>query len=189
MRIVGGVWRGRSLVAPKGRTVRPTSDRAREAVFNILENGREFEDLEMAGAMVCDLFAGTGAFGLEALSRGAARALFVERDPAARAVLEDNIARLGAADRARVLAVDAIRLPAAAGPCDLVFLDPPYDADLAGPALDALSVGGWLRDGSIAVVERPAKRGFAAPAAFEVADERRYGAARLWFLRYKAGTT
>ena len=135
MRIVGGAWRGRRLAAPAGGGVRPTSDRAREALFNILENASAFADLDIAGAVVVDAFAGTGALGLEALSRGAALALFLESDADALAVLRRNLDSVGARARARAYPLDATQPGRAPEPCDLAFLDPPYGAGLAGRSI------------------------------------------------------
>ncbi len=134
MRIVAGTWRGRTLAAPPGEATRPTADRVRQALFDILLHapwgGREAID----GVRVLDAFAGTGALGLEALSRGAAHATFIERDHAAIAVLRANVAALGAEDRTRVIAGDVLAPPRAEAPCGLVFLDPPYGNGALPPA-------------------------------------------------------
>src|SRR5437762_6373793 len=140
MRIVGGVHRGRRLVAPPGEAVRPTSDRAREALFNILSHGSfAASGLPFADRPVLDAFAGTGAFGLEALSRGASAAAFIENGREALAALRRNIAVLGEEDRAHVCAGDATRSPRATFACALAFLDPPYRSGLAAPALTAFA--------------------------------------------------
>mgnify|MGYP001357105493 CR=1 FL=1 len=187
MRIVGGSHRGRRLVAPPGDVVRPTSDRAREALFNILAHGRfAGEGLPFAGRPVLDAFAGTGALGLEALSRGAGEAVFIERDRQALAVLRRNIAALGEDERARVVAGDATRPPRAGSASAVAFLDPPYRSGIAATALAALAAAGWLLPGALAIVEIAAREAFAAPAAFTLRDERVYGAARLVFLGYDA---
>ncbi len=183
MRIVGGQWRGRGLVAPPGREVRPTSDRAREALFNILENNPAFADFSVPGACALDAFAGTGALGLEALSRRAARAIFFETEPQALVALRTNIKRLGAGPRALVYAWDATRPGRASEPCDLVFLDPPYGSALAGPTLDALAAGGWIADAAVVAVELAKREALAPPAGFNEILARGYGAARLVFLR------
>ena len=183
MRIVGGKFRGRALAAPKGRTTRPTSDRAREAIFNMLEHAAWASGLE--GARVIDLFAGSGAQGFEALSRGAVFALFVETDAAARGVIRDNMEALGLFGTVRVHRRDATKLgrkPAGLGGAfDLVFLDPPYGQGLAAPALNMLAHGGWLNDGAIAVVETAADEAFEVPD-FTPLDERCYGEACVRFL-------
>src|SRR5438128_11106570 len=145
MRIVGGKHRGRRLLAPHGDTVRPTSDRAREALFNILSHGVfAGNGIPFAGAAVLDAFAGTGALGLEALSRGAAQAVFFERDPEALAVLRENVRRLGEDARAQIMQCDATRPPRAGVSCAVAFLDPPYRSGLSAAALEATAAAGWL---------------------------------------------
>jgi 16S rRNA (guanine966-N2)-methyltransferase len=184
MRIVGGRHRGRRLLAPPGDTVRPTSDRAREALFNILSHGRlATEGIPFAGAAVLDAFAGTGALGLEALSRGAVEAAFIEQDREALAILRRNIAALGEADRTRIVSGDATHPPRAPSSCALVFLDPPYRSGLAAAALGALYAAGWLAPDALAVVELAAREELAPPGGFILLDERVYGGARLVFLR------
>jgi len=180
MRIVAGALRGRRLQVPSGRTVRPTSERLRESLFNILAHGAY---PPLAGARVIDLFAGSGALGIEALSRGAAEVVFVETARTALACLECNIAKLEIAAKARLLRLDAIRLPWADAPADIAFLDPPYGKGLAEPALTALAQKGWLPHGGIAVVETGAGEALALPAGYRLVEQRDGGAARLWFLR------
>ena len=184
MRIVGGEFRGRVLMAPPGRATRPTADRVREALFDILASAalaRGATGLE--GVAALDVFAGSGALGFEALSRGAARAAFVENDPAALAVLAANIRKLGVEDRAAILRQDATRLGKTAAHFGLVMLDPPYRSGLAPAALAALARHGWIGPGATIVVEVAAGEPFAPPEGlFAIADERRYGAARLVFL-------
>jgi 16S rRNA (guanine966-N2)-methyltransferase len=164
--------------------MRPTSDRAREALFDILSHG----SYAAAGppfteARVLDAFAGTGAIGLEALSRGAAEAMFMERDAAALVALRRNVEALGETRRAAIFAVDATRPPRAAQPCALAFLDPPYKSGLAGPALLALAGAGWLGSRALVIVELAARETFTPPTGFSLIEERVYGAARLVFLR------
>jgi 16S rRNA (guanine966-N2)-methyltransferase len=181
MRIVAGRLRGRVLEAPPGDKIRPTSDRAREALFNILSHGvLAAGGSVVAGARVLDAFAGTGALGLEALSRGAEHATFLDQDPRP---VRLNVAKLGEETRAAILTGDATRPPRARAPVSLAFLDPPYGEGLAGPALVALSVAGWFAPTSLAVVEVGAKEAFEPPEGFTVEEDRRYGAARLLFLR------
>ncbi len=182
MRIVSGAHRGRTLVAPKGHSTRPTADRARQALFNVLEHASWAPHLR--GARVADLFAGSGALGLEALSRGAASCVFVDSDSGARQVIVDNVASLGLTDRCEVLGLDATRVAghAFAKPVDIVFLDPPYTEGLAVPALAALSKGEWLAEGALAVVEIGARETLAAPG-YTILDERVWGAAKVIFLR------
>jgi len=184
LRIVGGVHRGRRLTVPLGDTVRPTGDRTREALFNILSHGGfAAGGLPFADRPVLDAFAGTGAFGLEALSRGASAAAFIENGREALAALRRNIATLGEEDRAHVVAGDATRPPRAGFASALAFLDPPYRSGLAAPALTALGAAGWLAADALAVIEIAASEEFSSPAGFARVDERVYGAARLVFLR------
>jgi 16S rRNA (guanine966-N2)-methyltransferase len=188
VRIVGGSHRGRRLLAPPGEAVRPTSDRAREALFDILSHG-DFaaEGSPFADVAVLDAFAGTGAFGLEALSRGAAEAFFIENDREALVALRRNIAALGEERRARVVIGDALRPPRAPAACALAFLDPPYRSGFAAPALAALAAAGWLTPEALVIVEVAAREPLSPPAGFALPDERVYGAARLVFLRREPG--
>jgi 16S rRNA (guanine966-N2)-methyltransferase len=173
-----------------GDAVRPTSDRARVALFNILSHGSfAASGLPFADRPVLDAFAGTGAFGLEALSRGASTAAFIENGREALTVLRRNIAALGEEDRAHVVGGDATRPPRAPFACTLAFLDPPYRSGLAGPALTALAADGWLAPDALAVVEIAAAEEFPSPAGFARLDERIYGAARLVFLRREPAPT
>jgi 16S rRNA (guanine966-N2)-methyltransferase len=171
-------------VAPKGHSTRPTADRARQAIFNVLEHAAWAPGLE--GARVVDLFAGSGAMGIEALSRGAAFCLFVERDEPAHAAIRTNLAALGLENRARPDRRDAAalppRTPADGEPFDLAFLDPPYGAGLGEAALTRLAAGGWLAADALAVLERGADDPAAIPAGFALIDERRWGLARVSFL-------
>jgi len=152
-------------------------------LFNILAHGRFGAMPVFADARVLDVFAGTGAFGLEALSRGARFACFIEKDRDARDVLAANIKTLGEATRTRLLAADATEPPRADGAYELVFLDPPYRSGLAAPALKALSERDWLAPGALVIVELAARGDFAPPDGFTFLEERRYGAGRLVFLR------
>jgi 16S rRNA (guanine966-N2)-methyltransferase len=183
MRIVSGRWKGKALAGPTGDATRPTSDRARQAVFNILEHAPWSPGIN--GGKVLDLFAGTGALGLEALSRGAVNCLFVDTDPAARATLASNIEACSAQGITRVWKRDATDLglmPATAnGPFDLVFLDPPYAKGYDLAALKGLAQG-WLQAGSLVVLERGRGEPPLAPAGYEVLDRRTYGAAEVIFL-------
>jgi 16S rRNA (guanine966-N2)-methyltransferase len=176
MRIIAGDWRGRSLVAPPGAATRPTSDRAREALFSMLQSRLgSFAELRVA-----DLFAGTGALGLEALSRGAGHCTFAETDRAALEALRRNIAALGAEARADVRPLDAARI--GGGPYDLVFLDPPYGSGLGSLALDRLRASGALAPGALVSLETAAGEE-AAPVGLELLAERRYGKALLRLFR------
>jgi len=190
VRITAGAHRGLRLAVPAGRDVRPTSDRARQALFNILEHGhlRADGDSPLRGARVLDAFAGSGALGLEALSRGAAHATFMETGRAARDAIRRNVGACRAPDHVTILGADAARPPRAPAPCAIAFLDPPYRSGLAEPALDALAAAGWLAAGAVCCVETAAHEPFAPPAGFAALDERRYGAARIHLLRYANNT-
>ncbi|HEY1753105.1 MAG TPA: 16S rRNA (guanine(966)-N(2))-methyltransferase RsmD [Caulobacteraceae bacterium] len=183
MRIVAGTFRGRPLVAPKGQSTRPTADRTRQALFDVLAHAPWAPPL--AGARVLDLFAGSGALGFEALSRGAALVRFVESSEAARAAILANADALGVADQVSIDRRDALALgPAAPGEpgFDLAFLDPPYGRGLGEPALERLAAGGWLAPAALAVLERGADDPAPAPAGFRELDARTWGAARVSFL-------
>jgi 16S rRNA (guanine966-N2)-methyltransferase len=184
MRIVGGQFRGRPLATPRHDGLRPTSDRVREAVFNILEHG--VPDITLAGATVMDLFAGTGALGLEALSRGAAFCLFVDHDAAARGLIRRNIELLGLGGVTRIFRRDATDLGPAGhhGGYSLVFLDPPYEHGLGEKALASAADGGWLRPGAIAVLEEREGVEVALPDAFTAFDRRSWGDTQGIFARY-----
>ena len=185
MRIVGGSLKGRRLLAPEGRTLRPTSDRAREALFNLLTQGRFIgEGNPLIGARVLDAFAGTGALGLEAISRGAAEAAFMEKDAQALQTLRANIKALGVEQKARVVPADVANPPGAVRPCDIILMDPPYNRDLSEPALLALTRGGWIAPGSLVALEVDRQEAITLPAGFQLLDERIYGKAKLIFLRY-----
>ncbi len=152
MRIVAGAWRGRTLAAPPGDTTRPTADRVRQALFDRLMHAPWAGRDTLPGAAVLDVFAGTGALGLEALSRGAATAAFIERDRPALLALKANVAAVGAGSRCRIVPADALRPPPGT-PCGLVFMDPPYGQDLAVPALAALHAAGWIAPGALLLLE------------------------------------
>jgi len=185
VRIVGGRHRGRPLRAPLDG-IRPTADRVREAVFNVLEHGIDWDG--SAGASVIDLFAGTGALGLETLSRGASRATFIDTDSRALQEIRRSAAALGEASSIVLLKLDGTRLAppprAAETPAALAFLDPPYESGLATPALTGLAVKGWIDAGAVCVVEVGAKEPLVLPHRYATIDERVYGAARVVFLRF-----
>ncbi len=182
MRIVGGRLRGRALTAPKTSSIRPTADRLREALFNILVH--RYGD-PVTGARVLDLFAGTGALGLEAVSRGAAFALFVDDGAEARALIRGNVEALGLGGVTKIFRRDATKLGPAhpIEPFGLVFADPPYGKALAEAALASARDGGWLAPDALVVVEEAVDPGFAAPAGFEEDERRRYDETELVFLR------
>ena len=183
MRIVGGRLRGRALAAPKSAAIRPTADRLREALFNILMHA--YGDPIM-GARVLDLFAGTGALGLEAASRGASFVLFLDDAAEARALLRANVEALGLGGVTRIFRRDATRLGAVhpVAPFSLVFADPPYGRGFAEKALAAAREGGWLAPDALVVVEEAVDANFAAPAGFEESERRRYDDTELIILRY-----
>jgi 16S rRNA (guanine966-N2)-methyltransferase len=186
VRIVSGEFRGKALAAPGGQTTRPTSDRARQAIFNILEHAAWSKGVREL--RVIDLFAGSGALGFEALSRGAAFCLFVETDEAARGAIRENVDAMGLFGRTRVHRRDATQLgqrPGADGPAfDLAFLDPPYGKGLGETALERLAAGGWLAPGAVVVFERGAEEAPLEAQGYAQLDLRDYGAARVWFLRW-----
>ena len=184
MRIVGGKFKGRALKTPRGSATRPTSDRIREAIFNVLAHCGHCPSLE--NARVIDLFAGTGALGIEAISRGASYALFVEESASARAVIRQNIEALSLQGITRVFRRDATHL-GQAGSRDsyaFAFLDPPYGKGLGEMALRALAGGGWLADGSVAVIEERAGQPIVLPGGFESFDARTYGDTAITFASF-----
>jgi 16S rRNA (guanine966-N2)-methyltransferase len=183
MRIVGGRLRGRALVGPTGDGIRQTSDRLRESLFNVLTHA--YDDA-VVGARVIDLFAGTGALGLEAMSRGAAYALLVDDGAAARGLIRQNVEALGLAGATRLFKRDATRMgPAAPNPpFNLVFCDPPYGCDLAGAALASCAEGGWLTQGALILVEEQAAVEIAWPPAFDLLERRVYGDSQVALARF-----
>jgi len=182
LRIIAGAWRGRAIEVPAGDAIRPTSDRVREALFNKLAHA--FDDFRLPGARVVDVFAGTGALGLEALSRGAAQAVLLDRNPAAIALIKRNAAKLGADDRALIMNADGARLPRAALACDLAFLDPPYGENLVTPALAGLALQGWLKPGALVSVETDASALAPEAAGYTLLDRRDYGRTAITILQY-----
>lgn len=176
MRIIGGKFSGRRITAPKGMTSRPTTDRTRESLFNILSAR---DDFDFEGARIIDLFAGSGALGFEAMSRGGAWCLFVETDAGARGAIRDNVEALDLFGCTRIHRRSAATLgdkPASAGaPFNLAFLDPPYRKDLCAPAMNTLRDGGWLTPGALVVVEQAKDESPAASMGFRESDRRIYG--------------
>jgi 16S rRNA (guanine966-N2)-methyltransferase len=186
MRIIAGKFGGRQLAAPTGAASRPTSDRVREAIFNILSHG--IEGFAFEGIRVLDLFAGTGALGLEALSRGAADCLFVEEAPAARASIRRNVEALGLTGVTKIFRRDATDLGAAGrrGAAGLAFLDPPYGRGLAERALLSALSGGWLAPAAVLVVEEGKTAELALPPACTAIDRRTWGDTQVLFARLAA---
>src|SRR6201997_4752794 len=182
MRVVGGRLKGRNIAAPTSRDIRPTADRLRESVFNILVHAY---DNPIEGSRVLDLFAGTGALGIEAVSRGAAFALFVDNGAEARALLRNNVEALALGGVTKVYRRDATDLGPAhpVEPFSLAFLDPPYGKGFAEKALVSLREGGWLTPGALVVVEEAKAAGFAAPEGFAELERRAYDDTEFVFLR------
>ena len=180
LKIVGGKNRGRSIATPEGTTTRPTSNRARESLFNILMHAdwRDDGTSPLVDARVLDAFAGSGALGIEALSRGAAHATFLDNDATAIRLIGENLRKIGEAANAKVIRADATRPPPSREACDLVFLDPPYRSGVAAPALVALAAAGWLAPGAVATIELATTEDLVPPTGFETIDERRYGRRR-----------
>ena len=183
MRIVGGEWRGRRLATPRTDAIRPTSDRLRESLFNVLAHG--YDDA-VDGARVLDLFSGTGALGFEALSRGASYALLVDEGAEARSVIRANIEALGAEGVTRLFRRDATKLgeAGAAGRFSLLFCDPPYGRGLAPLALASAAAGGWLTERALAVVEEVASAELSLPSGFSEQERRVYGETAIVIARY-----
>jgi 16S rRNA (guanine966-N2)-methyltransferase len=182
MRIVGGRFGGRTIKGPSSDAIRPTSDRMRESLFNILAHGL---DLELEGTRVLDLFAGTGANGLEAISRGAAYAVFVDIGAEARGLQRGNIEALGLGGITRILRRDATKLGPVSPfePFDLAFCDPPYGQGLGEAALASAVAGGWLKPGALVVLEERANSAAALPAPIAEIDRRKAGETQLVFGR------
>ncbi len=183
MRVVGGRLRSRPIAGPKGDGLRPTADRLRESLFNILAHGY---GNPVEGARVLDLFAGTGALGIEALSRGAAYVLFVDDGVEARSLLRNNTEQLGLGGTSRIFRRDATKLGPAypLEPFTLAFLDPPYGKGLAEKALVSAHEGGWLTKDALVVVEEATSAKFTAPGSFEEMERRAYDDSELIFLRH-----
>lgn len=185
MRIISGKYKGRALIAPKGRATRPTSERTREALFNVLTHAAWAPDI--AGARVIDLFAGSGALGFEALSRDAAFCLFVETAHGARGAIRETIEAMHVQGNTRLFRRSAIALGASPAsleaPFDIAFIDPPYGKGLVPPCLKALQQGGWLNAKAVAMIETAADEVLSLPG-WQILDERRVGAARISFVSH-----
>ena len=181
MRIVGGEFRGRALATPRSDAIRPTSDRTRESVFNVIAHSYPEK---LAGGRVLDLFAGTGALGLEALSRGASFCVFIEEGAEGRGLIRDNVEAFGLQGRTKIFRRDATKLGEVGTfqPFHLVFADPPYGKGLAEPALHSSRAGGWLAPGALLVLEEAASAPFAPGDGFVIADERLYGETVIRFI-------
>lgn len=184
MRIIGGKFRGKTLIAPEGRDIRPTSDRARGSLFDILLHRFQDTSGSLAGVRVADVFAGTGAMGLEALSRGASHVTFLDTHREALKTIRANAAAMAVLEQVSIVEGDALTPPRVREPCALVFLDPPYALDAAPAALAALAQAGWLAPEALCVVELAARGTFIPPKAITILDERTSGRAKLIFARY-----
>lgn len=179
MRIVSGKYGGRRLNAPEDQAIRPTSDKIRGAIFNAL-----LSRIDIEGAQVLDVFCGSGALGLEALSRGGAACIFIDNAPRSLALARSNAADLGAED-VHFIRADACQLkPSSGDPADLVFLDPPYDKALAVPALQALHDSSWLANGAVCVLEVESSFNTVLPLPYVLLNEKTYGTTRVIYLRY-----
>lgn len=186
MRIVGGTVRGKKLALPTDKRIRPTAERTREALFNILGHGSEFRTDHgplPLNARVMDAFCGTGALGLEALSRGAKEVIFMDNHTGSLKLARENVNTLGFNRQASLMPQDATTCRRGGPPVDLLLMDPPYNKDLAIPALENLLATNWIATGTTVVIELAAKEDIEIPAAFNLLDERKYGAARLLFLK------
>lgn len=185
MRIVGGKFSGRKISAPPGIISRPTTDRVRESIFNLLESRN---DIDFNEARVIDLFAGSGALGLEAMSRGAARCLFIEQDAVARGAIRENLETLGMVGQARVHRRSAISLgdrPSSdGGAFNIGFMDPPYDKNLAPTALASLRDGEWLAPDAVIVIEQAKKETPASAHGFDEIDRRKYGDTQIGIYQF-----
>lgn len=179
MRIIAGEFRGRRLLAPKGQDVRPTTDRMRERLFSILGHGKypAIDD-----ARVADIYAGTGALGLEALSRGASHVTFVEKARASIDCINENIQTLGVKDRTSIMRSDARAVRAVTAPFDIVFMDPPYRQGLTAPTLKRLKESGWIGQNSVLVCEIASDEAIDLPGDFEILDDRTQGQQRILIL-------
>lgn len=184
MRIVGGEFRGRTLAAPKSNTIRPTTDRTRESLFNILSHAHPGS---LDGTRILDLFAGTGAVGIEALSRGCKSALFVENSVEGRSLLWENIEAFGLHGRARMLRRDATDLGPASNiePYDILFADPPYGKGLGEKAFEAAHKGGWLAPGALAILEERSDVLVSVDPVFSFLEERGFGDTKMYFFSYR----
>lgn len=187
LRLTGGQWRGRPLAMPKDRSIRPTSARTREAMFNLIEHHRDVRESTfpgLANANVLDLFCGVGTLGLEALSRGAASALAIANDRTSLRYAKENADQFGAPLTTRQ--ADATKLPPAAKPFELVLMDPPYEQDLIPPTLESLCAGGWLAEDAIIIAETQAKEALEIKSPIKLLETRHYGNAALWLLIHQA---
>ena len=185
MRIVGGSRRGRKILSPKGLSVRPTSERIRESLFDIIMHG-QFDKPELKKSKVIDFFAGTGALGLEALSRGAKSLIAIEHNKYTLEYLRKNIEKLEFSDQVTIIHGDATKLPPAKeyqSNCSYAFLDPPYDSNITAEVIKCAYQGGWLDINTVIVIEISNQMNFDIPEEFKIIEDRLYGRSRLLFIR------
>ncbi len=186
MRIIGGEYKGKRLSLPDDKRIRPTADRTREALFNILAHGSDYRTNNgpaPLGMNVLDVFAGTGALGVEALSRGAERVTFMDNHADSLKIIKANLALIGAQQKASVLNRSGLNPGRAAAPVDLILMDPPYNENLAEPALLALLENNWIAEHTTIILELAAKESFPEIAGLEQMQSRKYGAAQLVILK------
>jgi len=185
MRIVGGEFRGKHLAFPEDKRVRPTADRIREALFNILAHGADYstENGPMPrGCRVLDMFAGTGALGVEALSRGAEHVTFLDNHPESLKLIRQNVGAINAQHKSNIFSRNGTNPGRAGTTVDLILMDPPYSQEFAAPSLEALLAGGWCHEKTVIALELATKDKFDAPEGFELLDHRKYGSTKLYFL-------
>ncbi|MCB2082228.1 MAG: RsmD family RNA methyltransferase [Rickettsiales bacterium] len=197
MKITGGIYRGKTIEGKVDRSVRPTTGRIREAIFNLLRHGRFLNDARfiddggeslVAGRHVVDIFCGTGALGLEALSRGAERVTLVDQDPKTLVITQANVRRLSAEKQVRVLRSDSTQLPQALQACHLAFLDPPYGQGLMSKALESLVNNGWMARGAVVVAEHDFRDHFDLPLGLTLLDQRTHDKTSISILQYGDGS-
>ena len=185
MRIIAGNWRGKKLLSPNGKNIRPTGDRAKSALFNILENSAEYSSWPIERSTVLDAFCGTGSLGLECLSRGAKEAYFLENNHRSINLLRRNIVLLGAENNTRILEKDATSPGRAIVRASVIFMDPPYRTNLGEKALEAFVSNGWVSAGTLLVIETHATKQLIIPQKLRQLDVRGSGSTRFWFLTRK----
>ena len=184
VRIIAGKWRGKKLITPKGFNVRPTSDRGKGALYDLLIHGKPAaRGFKLRDAQVLDAFAGTGALGLEALSRGAAQVTFMENAKASQRAISANVSACQADSAVNLIETDVLAAPRAASPCGLIHLDPPYGKGLVSAALQRLETNGWIASGAICCAELGKDETLQIPEGFRQLEDRRYGAARIVILK------
>ena len=181
MRVISGIWRNHKIIAPQGNTVRPTADRARQMIFNVVENSGLYSKWPIKKATFLDLFAGTGAVGIEALSRGAGTAIFIDNSRTSVAAVDSNVKSIGAEKKSIIIQADALNPGPPRATSSIVFLDPPYQYHLSGKALTSLSKTKWFEAGALIIVETSKNDLLNLPSAFDPIEQRNCGNARFWF--------